>query len=84
MAETHICRDVVTERPENLGCSLTTGISPRGFPRAGPSDASEAGPTSGHADVCSSPGFTAKPWGTSQPHPYARDRAVRKPQREIT
>lgn len=85
MAETEICRDVVTERPK--WCSLPTGVSHRGFPRAGTADASKAGPTSGHADVCSNPstpGLTATPWATSHPHLYTRDRAVRKPLREIT
>lgn len=83
MAETQVCRDVVTERPKNLGCSLAAGISPRGFPRAGTADASEAGPTSGHADSALTPGLTAKPWATFQPHLYARDRIVQKPRGEI-
>jgi hypothetical protein len=82
MAETEICRDVVPERPKNQGCSLATGVSHRGFPRAGTADASKAGPTSGHADVCSNPstpGLTAKPWATSHPHLYTRQSCEEAP-----
>lgn len=61
MAETQICRDVVTERPKNLGCSLAAGISPRGFPRVGTADAEEAELTSGQVDSARTPGLTAKP-----------------------
>lgn len=77
MAETQICRNVVTERPKDLGCSLTTGISPRGFPRAG-----RQGQLQAMQMPAPIPDLTVKPWATSQPCSYARDRAVRKPQRD--